>query len=430
MDKRQRDLFSALQGRYDARMLHVPVWVNKDQSLGQEFTQRTRSFLYSALGTVVATAVDAAGVRFFENGVVSLNLPIADEVLRARASRTTHPYVLDLFGRFYSALLDRDFVVDNPYLLKTKADVVSTIKQADADRLIPYTCSCGHGMFKSKTQWHCGTCSQCIDRRIAIIAAGAEENDPITDYISDVFTGPRRDGEEKNMVVNYVRHAMELYRMSEAQIAVSFDLELTRAVRALPGRSDAARCLIELHRRHAETVYSVLRRQLRERAGELVEGTLDPSSMLALIVGQQHLLSSWQRLCKRIVSILGAGLPITCASRKPDNEPHLQQICNGLLQGHGEDLTREFPFMRWSAGMVKPDWSDDALQLWIELKYVRKREDLHPITEAIAADITKYGDNRRRTLFIIYDPCHLITDEEQFSEPILRRAEMTISFIR
>lgn len=162
-------------------MIHIPVWINKEKNLGREHTQRTRSFLYSALGTVVAESVKAAGVRFFENGVVSLNLPVADEVLRARASRTTHPRALELFSRLYRLVTERHFVVDNPYLFKTKAEVVSTIAKRGAGHLIKYTCSCSRVFFQSKTQWHCGACSQCIDRRIAVFAAGQEENDPKID---------------------------------------------------------------------------------------------------------------------------------------------------------------------------------------------------------------------------------------------------------
>jgi hypothetical protein len=68
--------------------------------------------------------------------------------------------------------------------------------------------------------------------------------------------------------------------------------------------------------------------------------------------------------------------------------------------------------------------------LWIELKYVRKKADLRPISEDIAADLTKYGDNSRHCLFVVYDPGHLIIDEQAFSEPIVRREGMLARLIR
>jgi hypothetical protein len=95
LDSRQRRLFSELKKEFPDQLIHIPVWINKSEKLGRrEPTQRTRSFLYSALGAVVAHSVRAGGVQFFENGIVSLNLPVADEAIRARGSRTTHPVAL------------------------------------------------------------------------------------------------------------------------------------------------------------------------------------------------------------------------------------------------------------------------------------------------------------------------------------------------
>src|SRR5271165_5130634 len=127
LSSRQKKLFSELQKEFPDQLIHIPVWINKNERFGQEPTQRTRSFLYAALGTVVAESVQAGGVRFFENGIVSLNLPVADEALRARASRTTHPVALHLLKSLCSAVTGRDFAVDNPYLFKTKTDVVKEI---------------------------------------------------------------------------------------------------------------------------------------------------------------------------------------------------------------------------------------------------------------------------------------------------------------
>jgi 7-cyano-7-deazaguanine synthase in queuosine biosynthesis len=432
MDKRLRQLFEELRQTYPAvQMLHIPVWIYKDKDLGREHTQRTRSFLFSALGTVVAESVRANGVRFFENGVVSLNLPIADEVVRARASRTTHPLVLDLFTKLYSLVTDREIKVDNPFLFKTKTEVVSVIATHGANRLIARTCSCAHQMFKSKTQWHCGTCSQCIDRRIAILAASQEEYDLEIDYVSDVFTGHRKDGYEKNMAVNYVRHAIELSRMDEQEMASKFNRDITRAVRSFPQQREAAQQIIEMHKRHGESVKIVLNQQFGYYSNTLLEGGLNSSSMLAMIGGQKHLISSWERYAERVVGLLKSGIPPACQTHKPKDEPHLQEICDGILKAHDSDLIREFPFMSWSSSSTKPDWSVESLQLWIELKYVRQKSDIRPITKDIAEDITKYGDNDRRVLYVVYDPSHLITNEKQFSEPIVnRRNSMAIDFIR
>jgi hypothetical protein len=101
-----------------------------------------------------------------------------------------------------------------------------------------------------------------------------------------------------------------------------------------------------------------------------------------------------------------------------------------MLQAHDGDLTREYPFMCWSSSLTKPDWSANDPDLWVELKYVRQRADIRQITEDIAADITKYGDNGRHVLFVVYDPKHLIVDDGRFAEPIHRRPTMRARLIR
>lgn len=431
LSKRQRELFNHLKSRFQTPMIHIPVWINKNKSLGVEHTQRTRSFLFSAIGTVVGASIRAEGVRFFENGIVSLNLPVADEVLRARASRTTHPYALSLFSQLYSDILDRDFLIDNPFLFHTKSDVIEEIAKYNASELIQYTCSCAHtGFFKSKTQWHCGTCSQCIDRRIAILAAGQGAYDAEHDYVTNTFTGKRKEGYEQNMAVGYARHAIELSKMSDEEIGHRFNLELTRAARSFSNRREVIDQLIDIHKRHGEKVSQVLQQQMQSYSGHLLNGALDQTSMLGLIAGREHLTSSWTRYADRVTSLLQNGIPVACQTHKPKNEPHLQEICDGILKAQDNDLIREFPFMRWSSSMTKPDWSSEELKLWVELKYVRQKSDVRTITEDISSDITKYGDNKRRVLYIIYDPDHLITDQKSFAEPIASRETMAVSFVR
>ena len=152
--------------------------------------------------------------------------------------------------------------------------------------------------------------------------------------------------------------------------------------------------------------------------------------MLAMTAGQRHLSSTWQNYARRITQLLKAGLPKACKSEKPKNEPHLQEICDGILRAQDDQLVREFPYLRWGSTSTKPDWSAEDMQLWVELKYIRTKRDINPITEAIAADITKYGDCGRRVLYVVYDPGHLITDEDAFAEPIERRSTMWARFIR
>jgi hypothetical protein len=296
LDARQNILFGELQKLYPGQLIRVPVWINKAERFGREPTQRTRSFLFSALGTLVAQSVQANGVRFYENGVVSLNLPLAQEALRSRASRTTHPLALHLLSSLSAAIIGDDFVVDNPYLFKTKAEVVATIGTHQAMLLIAHTCSCSRSMFQTKARPHCGHCSQCIDRRFATLASGLQAHDPAKGYASDVFLGLRKDPLERAIALDYVRHGLELARKSETELAASFSAELSRAVRHLEGRSETARAIISMHKRHGEVASRVLEQQLRANAAEFVDGTLDTTSLLAMVATRKHLTTDDQAL--------------------------------------------------------------------------------------------------------------------------------------
>jgi hypothetical protein len=45
----------------------------------------------------------------------------------ARATRSTHPLVLDHFAKFFSAAVGKPIEVDNPFIWKSKGDVVRSI---------------------------------------------------------------------------------------------------------------------------------------------------------------------------------------------------------------------------------------------------------------------------------------------------------------
>ncbi|MBA3518414.1 MAG: hypothetical protein H0T75_12405, partial [Rhizobiales bacterium] len=188
----QKRLVRALKHRFPKRILHVPILLTRQRGLPvREFTQRTRSFLYSALGCAVGHLLGNNSVRFYENGVVSINLPISEQVVGARATRTTHPLVLDLFRRFFSAALGASIFLDNPFIWRTKSEVVRAIVVSGCGDLIRETVSCTRVHEATKLHTHCGCCSQCLDRRFGVLAAAAGEHDPVEMYRIELLTGDR-----------------------------------------------------------------------------------------------------------------------------------------------------------------------------------------------------------------------------------------------
>ena len=195
----QKHLVSELLARFPQKVMHVPVLATTQQSLRvQEYTQRSRSFLYASFACVVARLLGNNRVRFFENGVISINLPISEQVVGARATRTTHPLVLDHFRQFFSAAVGKAIDVDNPFIWKTKTDVVRSIVDRGCGDLIPHTVSCTRVYNITKLHTHCGCCSQCIDRRFAVLAANAAEHDPVEMYKVELLADPRDERERPN----------------------------------------------------------------------------------------------------------------------------------------------------------------------------------------------------------------------------------------
>jgi hypothetical protein len=264
----------------------VPVWANKAEALGREYTQRSRSFLFASLGTTVASLIGLDRLRFYENGVVSLNLPLSAQVVGARASRTTHPRVLAGFGRLFSHLLNRPFAVENSFLWETKTEVVKRIGDADFGPLVGRATSCAHTWARSAGKTHCGDCSQCVDRRFAVLAAGLADYDPADGYEVDLLTGERADDESRLLLAGYLETARAVSRMGgPGPFLEQFAGEVARAVSFLPGRADeAAGRVYELYRRHAGQVLSVVTDGIGRHAGRLADRSLPDTCLLRQVL--------------------------------------------------------------------------------------------------------------------------------------------------
>jgi hypothetical protein len=269
------------------RILHVPVWANLDASVSRESTHRTRSFLFAALGAVTARLFNLDHIKFFENGVVSLNLPPVAQVVGARATRTTHPQALRGFRALMAALFEGAFDVMNPFAWMTKAEVVSRIATNGFSELIRDTRSCTRVHDMTIHHPHCGHCSQCIDRRFAVLAAGQEHEDPAEAYKVDLFTGERPAGPDREMALAYVRSASEVNKMADVAFFSRYG-EASRAVGFFAEPAGiAAERIFHLHRRHAAAICTVFDRVASAHVAALREGSLPSSCLLSLVVGQR-----------------------------------------------------------------------------------------------------------------------------------------------
>lgn len=281
-NRRHREIGQLMAEKAGAlRPSHVLVDIFKDRTLNKEPTQRSRSFLFASLGAAVARMVGLNSVRFYENGVVSLNLPMAEQLVGARATRTTHPRVLAGFQALMSLLGEGDFKVENPLLWETKGEIVQRILKAGCGPMITPSVSCAHTWEASLEFPHCGTCSQCLDRRFGIVAAGAESFDPQKNYKLDIFTKARPKDEDKILGAAYLDRAHEFGGMTGWPDLVARFPEVADVLSYLnmPKANGAAK-ILDLHKRHAAEITKVSRELLARYAADIFDHRLDDDCLV------------------------------------------------------------------------------------------------------------------------------------------------------
>lgn len=284
---RQVRLGDYLAKRYPGRVKHLHLTATRKGSEGKDTTQRSRTLLFTAIAAAVCQGFGARRISFFENGIVSHNLPISHQVVGTMATRTTHPLVLALLDDLVVRLDgDGDIRICNPFEWLTKREVVSLIREHDhgkrALKQIGTAVSCTLVRDQSILKTHCGACSQCLDRRFALIGAGLEAFDPVESYHIDVLHGERTLRHDKVMALEWTRHAGRMARTDESGLMDRFGLEIARIAEgfpALPMREVIARS-VRMHRAHGETVMTVVASSMLERLG--VGQPVPSSSLLGL----------------------------------------------------------------------------------------------------------------------------------------------------
>lgn len=284
LNTRLRALDDALATKADEnRPFHIGVRINKNKTLNREYTQRSRSFLYASLGATISEMLGLSNIRFYENGVISLNLPVCAQVVGGRATRTTHPRVLRGFQQLFSLVAERTFEVDNPFIWKTKGEVVDLIARSGCADMIGLSTSCTHTWEMSKEHSHCGKCSQCIDRRFAVLAAKQEVHDPEGAYSVAMLTENRDKDEDKTMLATYIEAANRISEMDFHEFMVEFG-EAGRVYRCFDEPAGAiARKVFELHQRHAKEIASAIDGALQTHAAELRRRTLPGDCLLRIV---------------------------------------------------------------------------------------------------------------------------------------------------
>lgn len=267
----------------------IPVWLNKHGMDARDTSQRTRTFLFASIAASIAKMLKLNRIKIFENGIISLNLPVAAQVVGAKATRTTHPQTIELISKLYGLLSEGDFEIETPFLWKTKAEVVQIIKDAGCGSLIGLSRSCSRVYEATLKHPHCGTCIQCIDRRFAMLAAECQEYDPADKYKVDLLTGKRDSHESVIIAESYIRTADEINKMfsfenPDNKFFTKYP-EAYRVLKSCNGKTnDNAIQMLDLYRRFSGQVCKVLQNGIRNHAEQIQGGKLDAFCMLVMSI--------------------------------------------------------------------------------------------------------------------------------------------------
>lgn len=289
--KHQTALAGVLKKRFDRRVTHVRVQAGSSGPNGpREHSQRTRSFLFLAVAAVAARIEDSDRIRFYENGIMSANLPISEQVIGTHASRSTHPRSIGLFNAFLAFAFNAGVTVENPFAFQTKFEVVQRLKGSSFVGYIKNTLSCSATRDMTLMHPHCGECKQCIERRLATLGADAADADPGEAYRVELFAAPRPNGIDRAMAVDSARTALSMASMSESEFERHYAGELAWLLSAFPS-SEAPAKAKEFHamfQRHGKRVERIFQDAVIKHRAAIVDKTLPTDSLLWLAIERPY----------------------------------------------------------------------------------------------------------------------------------------------
>lgn len=415
--KTQDKIFQALQRDYPKRCNHYAFSCNLTGTRAVEETQRTRSFLYCSIAFAISHALGLDRFYVYENGITSLNFAKRQDLINARASRTTHPKTIGLFSRFFSYFEDKPFIIEHPFLFNTKTDILSKFKEYNRQEYIDSTVSCSKTFKKdwdsgideyNSQALQCGGCSQCIDRRFAAFASDTTEYDASHLYKSD-FVRHKLNAETKTTIMDYVRQAREYSRQNVDDFFLDTLEFITDVSDFLDGDSeeDKTSKIHNLFIKHGKQIEEAIRRM------ESPFDRINEGSFLSLVSNRDYLKPDDMLLAGKIESDLRKALPLMFHNGNlPNNEQDLNNKIQALIEKNQNNYEREYPSIKFGLARIIPDHS--CYDLLIEAKYLRGSTTPSKATEGLSADMFKLPDDAYK-LLVVYDPESSISDIEVFT---------------
>jgi len=414
----RKTILDKLNKDFPGRCKHFEFRCNLTGIRAIEESQRTRSFLYSSIAFALSTAYSSNNVYYYENGITSINFSDSQDLINARASRTTHPKTIGLLNNFFNKF-NRDFVVHSPYLLKTKSDVIKIIKDVKKTDYIRHAVSCSK-TFKSEGEHsHCGECSQCIDRKFAIYNLGLESiDDDLGLYNYNFINESVEDAAARKTLLDYTRLALNFSQWNFDNFSYKMVEPLAEVVDFIDGNDDLDKTnkIFNLCKRHGFQIENAVKHMRDKYHNLFKKHNYQKSSLLDMLNTGEHFKNAPERLSDSILSVLQQAIPIMFRKNRPVNENDFNDKIESLIKSRDYEYDREFPTISFALSKAVPDHAILEHDLLIESKYLRGATTPSVVTDALSSDILKYQKYSQSVfiLFIISDPERKIHDDNKF----------------
>jgi len=158
------------------------------------------------------------------------------------------------------------------------------IKDHDCSDMIKPSRSCASTWERTSELTHCGICSQCVDRRVAMIATEMEEFDPVGQYELDIVKESILEEKARIMMVSYFERANEFRSIKTADQLLEKYSEVADALPYADKNPDSALGkILSLHQRHAAEVRQAAVSLLQRHADDLFGRSLPDDCLVRIL---------------------------------------------------------------------------------------------------------------------------------------------------
>ena len=152
-------------------------------------------------------------------------------------------------------------------------------------------------------------------------------------------------------------------------------------------------------------------------------------SLLGLISDREYMKDPVSLLVGRLCELLNPAIGRMFSANPPKDEADLNIKIGTLLSSHEIDLRSEHPAVSFAGRHTVPDHGGDNSDVLIEAKFLRGATSPTKVSDAMAADVTKYPQDRH-ILFVVYDPQRMIIDDQVFKRDFESLGRRTVLVVR